>query len=125
MLTIAAKHNCDVDQLLDSIGVKTSDIEAEVSITALQYGELHHHIIELVQDEWFGLLSGGSVPKGAIRLLCQSIVHCKDLNHAISKPVFFELCRGFKVKPVIEMDGDYVVLKSAKLDCIEQMNLIN
>ena len=121
MLTIAAEHSCNVDKLLDSIGVKTSDIEAGASISALQYGELHHHIIELVQDEWFGLLSGGSVPKGAIRLLCQSIVHCKDLKHAINRAgEFFELCRGFKVKPIIEMDGDYVFFKSGKLDCIEQ-----
>lgn len=121
MLTIAAEHNCDVDQLLNSIGLKTSDIEAGASITTLQYGELHHHIIELVQDEWFGLLSGGSVPKGAIRLLCQSVVHCKDLNHAINRAGdFFELCRGFKVKPIIEMDGDCFLSKSAKLDCIKQ-----
>ena len=121
MLTIAAERDCSVDELLRNIGVKSSDIEAGASISVLQYGELHHHIIELVQDEWFGLLSGGQVPKGAIRLLCQSIVHCKNLKHAINRAGhFFELCRGFKVKPIIEMDGDYFFLKAGKLDCIEQ-----
>jgi len=121
MLTIAADRDCNVDELLGDIGVKASDIEAGASISVLQYGELHHHIIELVQDEWFGMLSGGPVPKGAIRLLCQSIVHCKDLEHAINRAGdFFELCRGFKVKPIIEKDGDYVFFKGGKLDCIEQ-----
>lgn len=121
MLTIAADRDCNVEQLLADIGVKASDIDNGTPISVLQYGELYHHIIELVQDEWFGLLSGGPVPKGAIRLLCQSIVHCKDLQHAINRAGdFFELCRGFKVKPIIEVDGDYVYFKGSKLDCVEQ-----
>jgi AraC-like DNA-binding protein len=75
----------------------------------------------LVQDEWFGMLSGGAVPKGAIRLLCQSIVHCKSLEQAIIRASeFFEICRGFKVKQQLLLDGDYVTFKAVKLDCIEQ-----
>ncbi|HEB28790.1 MAG TPA: AraC family transcriptional regulator [Porticoccus sp.] len=121
MLTIAADRECDIDALLQDIGINPKDIAEDKAISVLLYGQLHHHIIELVQDEWFGMLSGGAVPKGAIRLLCQSIVHCRDLEQAIIRAgEFFEVCRGFKVKQILEKDGDQVIFKAAKLDCIEQ-----
>jgi AraC-like DNA-binding protein len=121
MLAIAAERHCDTDQLLKNIGIKQQDIVEGNPIPVLMYGELHHHIIELVQDEWFGMLSGGPVPTGAIRLLGQTIVHCKNLQHAIDRSSnFFEVCRGFKVKQSYEIDGDYVDIKLTKLDCIDQ-----
>lgn len=121
MLSIAAERDCDINALLQDIGIDPKDIEQERPVSAVLYGELHHHIIELVQDEWFGMLSGGPVPKGAIRLLCQSIVHCKNLEHAIVRcGEFFELCRGFKVKQQFEIVDQQVILKATKLDCIEQ-----
>lgn len=117
MLSIAAERNCNIDELLISIGIDPQDIESGKPISALLYGELHHHIIELVQDEWFGLLSGGAAPKGSIRLLCQTIVHCKNLEQAVTRSAqFFEICRGFKVKQVIEFDCDHALLKAARLD---------
>ena len=121
MLAIAAERNCDTDQLLRDIGIDPEAIANGEAISVLLYGELHHHIIELVQDEWFGMLSGGPVPKGAIRLLCQSVVHCKNLGQAIVRAgEFFEVCRGFKVKQVYELDGDQVIFKAAKLSYIPQ-----
>ncbi len=119
MLAIAAERNCDTQALLSSIGINPEDITNQQPISALLYGELHHHIIELVQDEWFGMLSGGPVPKGAIRLLCQSVVHCRSLEQALTRSAeFFEVCRGFKVKLALETEGDQVLIKVCKLDCI-------
>lgn len=121
MLSIAAQHDCDTDELLRIIGIDPQDIIEGNAISVLMYGELHHHIIELVQDEWFGMLSGGQVPRGAIRLLGQTVVHCKNLQQAVIRSSqFFELCRGFKVKLICEEDGDFVISKASKLDCIEQ-----
>jgi AraC-like DNA-binding protein len=121
MLETAAEHRCDTDALLDHVGIDRKELEQGKPLPVLLYGELHHHIIELVQDEWFGMLSGGPVPKGVIRLLCQSIVHCKTLKHALIRSAqFFEVCRGFKIKPSYEVDGDYIIAKTVKLDYIEQ-----
>ena len=121
MLAIASDHNCDPDKLLIDIGIDPKDIAQGNAISPLHYGELHHHIIELVQNEWFGMLSGGDVPKGAIRLLIQLIVNCKDLEEAILRAgEFFEICRGFKIKQVLVDDGDYVICKASPLDCIER-----
>jgi AraC-like DNA-binding protein len=129
MLIIAEDRQCDSDALLQGIGINPKDIAEDKDIPVLLYGQLHHHIIQLLQDEWFGMLSGGAVPKGAMRLLCQSIVHCRDLKQAIDRAgEFFEICRGFKVKQILEMDGDQAIFKAAKINCIEQTefnNLIN
>ena len=121
MLAIAAERHCNTDELLLGLGINPQDIVDGKALPVLLYGELHHHIIELVQDEWFGMLSGGAVPKGAIRLLCQTVVHCKTLEQAILRSSeFYEVCRGFKVKQRYEIEGDYVTLMATKLDCIEQ-----
>ncbi len=121
MLSVAAQRHCNTDELLRDIGINPSDITADKAIPVLLYSQLHHRIIELVQDEWFGMLSGGAVPKGAIRLLGQSIVHCKNLGQAIVRAgEFFEVCRGFKVKQVYEIDGDQAIFKAAKLSHISQ-----
>lgn len=119
MLSIAADRNCDTNDLLTDVGIDPKDIDDNKPISVLMYGELHHHIIELVQDEWFGMLSGGQVPKGAIRLLCQSIVHCKNLEQAMIRTgEFFEICRGFKVKHCYRIEGQMVVSQVTKLDCV-------
>ena len=121
MLDQATEHGCDIDDLLNRTGINRKALEQGDPLSVLQYGELHHHIIELVQDEWFGMLSGGPVPKGVIRLLCQSIVHCKSLEQAfVRSSQFFEICRGFKIKTHYEISGDYVYTKAIKLNCVEQ-----
>jgi AraC-like DNA-binding protein len=68
----------------------------------------------LVQDEWFGMLSGGRVRSGSFRLLCLTVVNCATVRQAITlSGEFMEICRGFKVKPVLESaDGrDRVVIR--------------
>ena len=121
MLNIAAERHCDTNALLKQIGINPADIANDKPISALLYGELHHQIIELVQDEWFGMLSGDPVPKGAIRLLLQSVVHCKNLEQALIRSSnFFDVCRGFKIKQSLTVSGDKAFIRSVKLDCIEQ-----
>lgn len=121
MLSIAADRDCDTHSLLTDVGINPKDIDDDKPISVLSYGELHHHIVGLVQDEWFGMLSGGQVPKGAIRLLCQSIVHCKSLEEALIRSgEFFEICRGFKVKHCYQTEGQRVISCVTKLDCVSE-----
>jgi len=121
MLAIAKSRHCNVDELIQRIGIDPDDITNNRPIPVLLYGELHHQIIDMVEDEWFGMLSGGAVPKGAIRLLCNTVVHCLDLEQLIHRSAeFFEVCRGFKVKAAISSDQDDVIIRMVKLDCIAQ-----
>lgn len=119
MLAIAADRHCDVQQLLDDAGIAAQDIENNQPVPATAYGMLHRQILDIVEDEWFGMLSGGPVPKGAMRLLCQTIVHCENFEDLIERAnQFFEICKGFKIKPDRVDDGDSVILKASKVDCI-------
>ena len=120
MLTMAAEQGCDTNKLLRNIGINPVDIAAKKPVSILRYGELYHHIIELIQDEWFGLLNGSPVPKGTIRQLLYLIVHCKTLAQALTRSSeFFEICRGFKVKQQFSIEGDYATIKVARLDCVQ------
>lgn len=120
MLTMAAEQGCDTNKLLRNIGINPVDIAAKKPVSILRYGELYHHIIELIQDEWFGLLNGSPVPKGTIRQLLYLTVHCKTLAQALTRSSeFFEICRGFKTKQQFSIEGDYAIIKVARLDCVQ------
>ena len=122
MLDQADKYGMDRQSLISQAGLDALSLEKGLACTAMSYGQLHHRIINEVGDEWFGLLSGGAVPKGAIKLLCQLCVHCKTLGDAITQSgEFFEVCRGFKVKHVFTLEGDQVIIKISKLDSLSEL----
>ena len=121
MLRLAKQRQCNIDNILASIGVSLSDLEATNAVPILFYGELYHAIIEQLQDEWFGLLSQGNVRKGSMRFFLQSTVHCKTLEQAIKRSGdFFEICHGYTVKQTFERVGDDIILKITKLDSVSQ-----
>lgn len=116
MLNLACDRGSSRQKLLEIVGIAPALIAKDTPVSALLYGQLHHQIIREYRDEWFGMLSGGSVPEGAIRFLCQSVVHCRTLYDAvIHTQAFFELCRGFKVKMVFEQEGGETCFRLAPL----------
>lgn len=119
MLERAEERGFEREALLASVGIEAAAVDRGEPVSALLYGQLHHRIITSERDEWFGMLSGGAVPNGAISFLCQTMVHCKTLQQALIRCAeFFELCRGFKVKQVFEIEGDQMVLSIGKLDLL-------
>lgn len=123
MLSLAAQRQCDPDTLLRSIGGSLKQLESVDSVPILFYGELYHAIIELLQDEWFGLLSTGNVRKGSMRFFFQAIVHCSDLRQACERSGdFFEICHGYAVKQVLVPCGDDIIVKIGKLDYLPQID---
>ena len=123
MLSVAELRQCNIDELLTSVGGSRQQLEENASVPMLFYGELYHAIIERLQDEWFGLLSEGNVRKGSMRFFFQAMVHCKNLEQVIHRSAdFFEICHGYTVKQTIERVGDDVIFKITKLDCVEQAN---
>ena len=107
LLDEAAQHGCDRAQLLASVGIEESELEGVAAFSALKYGRLYQRVMWQVQDEWFGMLSGGRVRSGSFRLLCLTVVNCATVRQAITLSAeFMEICRGFKVKPVLEEAAD-------------------
>lgn len=107
LLEEAIRHGCDRGELLASLGIDESELQGVAAFSAIKYGRLYQRVMWLVQNEWFGMLSGGRVRSGSFRLLCLAVVNCVTLRQAITLCAeFMEICRGFKVKPVLEA-GDF------------------
>jgi len=103
LLAEAVRHGCDRAGLLAAVGIDESELEGVAAFSALKYGRLYQRVMWKVQDEWFGMLSGGRVRSGSFRLLCLTVVNCATVRQAITLSAeFMEICRGFKVKPVLE-----------------------
>lgn len=116
MLNLACDRGLDRQELMTSVGLDSGLLSKGVPVSALSYGQLHHLITAKCHDEWFGMLSGGAVPPGSIRFLCQAVVHCKTLGDAIQRTSdFFELCRGFKIKQNISIENDIATMSITQL----------
>ncbi|MFD1217923.1 MULTISPECIES: helix-turn-helix domain-containing protein [Microbulbifer] len=107
LLDEAAGHGCDRKALLASVDIDQSELEGVAAFSAVKYGRLYQRVMWLAQDEWFGMLSGGRVRSGSFRLLCLTVVNCATVRQAITLSAeFMEICRGFRVKPVLERNED-------------------
>lgn len=103
LLDEAAKHGCDCNELLASVGIGASELKSTAAFSAAKYGRLYQRVMWLAQNECFGMLSGGQVRAGSFRLLCLTLVNSATVHQAITLSAeFMEVCRGFRVKPVLE-----------------------
>ena len=119
MIATASERGIDTDALLKEVGIDYRAVEQNQNIPAHLYGHLYQRTRDLLSQEWFGMLSGDAVPKGAIRYLCILAIRSKTLKEAIIYcRDFFELCRGFKIKQTIKTNGDETLFKIEKLDSV-------
>lgn len=70
-----------------------------------------------MQDEWFGLLSGGKIRAGSFRMLTLLLVQCKTLEQAIIRNwEFGRICRGFKISELLEVKDDIARVSLAPVE---------
>lgn len=108
LLATAAEQGCDIDALLTDLDISMSDIEDSYNFSSLKYGQLYQRVMHVVQDECFGMMSGGKVRLGSFRLMCLTVIHCDNLMQALIRSgEFSEICRGFRVRTLVEsIDGN-------------------
>ncbi|MFP8966565.1 AraC family transcriptional regulator [Pokkaliibacter sp. CJK22405] len=117
LLRMVDKQGYDVDSLLASVDISPAAIAAGEDLSAEKFGQLYQRIIWVMQDESFGMLSGGKVPNGTFRMMCYCILHCQTLEKALRRcSDFYEVCRGSVIKPVLTKRGRYAKLSFAPLD---------
>lgn len=104
LLASAEKQGCDVEAMLLELGIDRSDIDEQRQFSSVKYGQLYQKVMRQVQDECFGMMSGGRVQLGSFRLLCLTVIQCDNLYQAgIRAGEFSEICRGFLTKPETEI----------------------
>lgn len=107
LLTQVAKQGYDSKALLKDVGIGPDQLDRQRYFPAIVYGKLYQHVIGIMQDEWFGMLSGGKVRPGSFRILCLLTVQCKTLHQAIIRAgAFGKICRGFKVSEQLDVIGN-------------------
>ena len=79
MLKIAAERGIDCAVLLGQLGIDPASVQRNEPMAAERYCELYQSVGQQLSQEWFGMLSGDTVPRGAIRYLCLLAVHCSTL----------------------------------------------
>ena len=103
LLQAAQQQGCDIDALLNELDISPSELEDSLYFSAIQYGKLYQRVMWILQDESFGMFSGGKVRLGSFRLMCLTVLHCSDLRQAIIRVgEFNEVCRGMKIRPSLE-----------------------
>ncbi|GLS27513.1 AraC family transcriptional regulator [Marinibactrum halimedae] len=108
LIQSAQAHGCDVEQLLADLDIEPEEIENRLHFSAIKYGKLYQRVMLLTQDECFGMFSGGQVKLGSFRLMCLTVLHCRNLRESILRSgSFADICRGFKVKAHLAED-DYI-----------------
>lgn len=124
LLKALEEQGLDSEVLLASLDISRADIDGKEQFPAYQYGMLYQQIMFLVQDESFGMLSGGKIPNGTFRMMCLCIINARSLAQALYRcSDFYEICRGPIIKPVLIKKGRFAVVTFAPLDSIKEENL--
>ncbi|NVK41590.1 MAG: AraC family transcriptional regulator [Oceanospirillaceae bacterium] len=127
LLSHAEQQGYNLNSLLSSVGMTRSDLEGRSDFPADQFNQLYQHVMWLVQDESFGLLTGGNLPTGTFRMMCFAMITCATLGDAVRRcSQFYEICKGPTVKPTLLVDGDqaifhYVALDSMPADTVRRL----
>ena len=107
VLRVVEAQGFDIDEFLVSTGFDYNPLNETPTmpthITADEYNRLYRGIIWLLQDECFGLHLKAKVPSGTFRMMCLTIIHCKNLGSAIERvEEFSQFCRNLSGLPPLQ-----------------------
>ncbi len=121
LLQAASDNGCDTDHLLRELGIDREALSETRFFSAIKYGQLYQRLMFLMQDETFGMFSGGKVRNGSFRLMCLTVIHCSNLRQAMLRAnEFCEICRGFFVKNRLTEEGGIARVEMVGISSLEE-----
>lgn len=116
LLKEVADQGYDTGRLLESAAIEPAELEQHPYFSGLRYGRLYQEVRNLVEDEWFGMLSGGKIRKGTFRIISLLMVNCKTLRQALIRAwEFGNVCTDFRVSIKLVEQGDIARVRLAPL----------
>ncbi len=101
-----------LESLLEHAGISIELWRGGGDITALQFARLYQRALWLMRDESFGMLNGDRVPIGSFRMLCLSVIHCRNLRDVIHRMAdFCDIAIGYQIKPSLQEKTDSVLIR--------------
>lgn len=115
LLSSIRQQGWDAEALMASAEIDPATLDGD-HFPADQYGRLYQRVMLEMRDESYGLVSGGKVPNGSLRMMCLCILHSPNLREAIERcSDFYEVIRGPRVKPILELRGRSALIRIGPL----------
>ena len=102
LLRVVRDQGYPVDLALQQIGLDFNPLERDAASTPAQvptecYSKLYGLLMEILQDEAFGLGQENHAPPGTFRMMCLFIIHCATLEQALIRArEFHDYCDQFR-----------------------------
>ncbi len=117
----ARAEGCNVDALLAELNIAPAEWQNRQVISAFVYGQLYQRVMRETGNEFFGLFSDGKVPLGAFRLMCLSLLSCRDFSQALVRyGEFAEICRGMNSRFLIGSEAGRAVLTLGPIRSVDR-----
>lgn len=112
LVDACAQHGHNTNELLEYAGISRELWRGGGHVSAVHFGRLYQRMLWLMRDESFGMLTGDSVPNGSFRMMCLSVIHCRNLHEVILRVAdFCDVAIGYQTKPILVEQGNEVVIR--------------
>ncbi|MBB3046499.1 AraC-like DNA-binding protein [Litorivivens lipolytica] len=102
LLRVVANHGYQVTDVLSDLGLEdynllnASPVDID-NVPTRVYSRLYRHLMILLQDEAFGMMTPNRAPPGTFRMMCLFILGCKTLRQGIIRNAeFLDYCDQFR-----------------------------
>jgi AraC-like DNA-binding protein len=104
LLRVVIDQGYPIDRALQQIDLDFNPLEVSdqhhQEIAASSYSKLYRLLMEILQDEAFGLGQAYHAPPGTFRMMCLFIIHCATLEQALIRSwEFHEYCDQYRDTP--------------------------
>lgn len=104
LLRVVVEQGYPLESALLQIGLDYNPLEQSntetVEVAASCYSKLYGLLMEILQDEAFGLGQEYYAPPGTFRMMCLFVIHCQTLEQALVRArEFYDYCDQYRDTP--------------------------
>ena len=125
LLRVVIEQGYPLERALKQIGLDFNPLEVEnpdtTEIATASYSKLYGLLMELLQDEAFGLGQEYHAPPGTFRMMCLFVIHCQNLERALIRAwEFHDYCDQYRDVPRESDAGPLLDLDEERVLCLFQ-----
>ncbi|MEM1111106.1 MAG: AraC family transcriptional regulator [Pseudomonadota bacterium] len=110
LLRVVLEQGYPLDQALSQIGLDFNPLDtstrSSAEISTACYSKLYRLLMDILEDEAFGLGQAYHAPPGTFRMMCLFIIHCQTLEQALVRSwEFHDYCDRFRGATQGSRDG--------------------
>ena len=125
LLRVVIDQGYPLERALQQIGLDFNPLADQnpetTEITTASYSKLYGLLMELLQDEAFGLGQEYHAPPGTFRMMCLFVIHCPTLEQALIRAwEFHDYCDQYRNTSRERISGPLVPLQDDQMLCLFQ-----